>query len=460
MAYGNKDANFFKADPNIKGGNELKTGNYTVVIEDTNSSTPGLITIWDTQKVIQTGIGDVTNYRKVGTIPVGGTFTTNPGSTLSEEIEYFSDPNVKKAVINQAKLVVNKSLVTAAKDADRDPPGDLERSAFANKLLDDGTALTPEEKQELGFEDFANSADISEIPEISIEGQGRPSYGDYYYPKDISTIRQDKIKFIMKVPKGSKVNQIGSGLPTFQRTYVSENIGSVTLPIQPMISDRNSVDWAGLQLNAIDAAVAGASYGLAIKKDVKGLFTEAENQLRAVQQTLLNNKNIQQGMQVYLAQEAANVQGLLSRTAGAVLNPNLELLFRGPQLRPFTFTFTLSPREESEGEMTRNIIRFFKQGMSVKTTASNVFLKSPNVFDIQYKTYVDGVEVIHPSINTIKTCALIDCSVEYTPDGSYMTFNDEKRTMTSYRITLQFSETEPIYDKDYSDYPDENFIGF
>ena len=51
-----------------------------------------------------------------------------------------------------------------------------------------------------------------------------------------------------------------------------------------------------------------------------------------------------------LAGEAVGVQGLLSRATGTVLNPNLELLFQGPQLRPFTFQFRLSPRKATEAQ--------------------------------------------------------------------------------------------------------------
>ena len=90
--------------------------------------------------------------------------------------------------------------------------------------------------------------------------------------------------------------------------------------------------------------------------------------------------------------------------------------------------------------------------MSVKTSTSNVFLKSPFVFDIKYVTYDnDGTDTLHPSISRIKTCALLSCDVDYTPDGSYMTFNDGTRTMTSYGLSLRFSELEPIYSTHYTD---------
>jgi hypothetical protein len=86
--------------------------------------------------------------------------------------------------------------------------------------------------------------------------------------------------------------------------------------------------------------------------------------------------------------------------------------------------------------------------MAPQVSTGGLFLATPNVFNISYHT--PGKEM-HPSINRIKTCALQSCNVDYTPDGSYMTFNDDNRTMTSYNLTLQFSELEPVTSKDYFD---------
>ena len=94
--------------------------------------------------------------------------------------------------------------------------------------------------------------------------------------------------------------------------------------------------------------------------------------------------------------------------------------------------------------------------MSVKTSDSNVFLNAPNVFDINYKTFNGSTEISHPSINKIKTCALLSCDVQYTPDGTYMTYEDPYRTLTSYQLTLNFGELDPIFDDDYTDLDDNN----
>lgn len=63
----------------------------------------------------------------------------------------------------------------------------------------------------------------------------------------------------------------------------------------------------------------------------------------------------------------------------------------------------------------------------------------------------------HPSIGLIKRCALRSCTVDYTPLGSYMTYEDSDATMVSYNISLQFQEIIPVYS---SDYDDKHDIGY
>ena len=55
----------------------------------------------------------------------------------------------------------------------------------------------------------------------------------------------------------------------------------------------------------------------------------------------------------------------------------------------------------------------------------------------------------HNGLNLIKECALTNFNVEYTPANTYSTFEDG--TMTAYRISLQFTELEPVTEKDYKD---------
>ena len=72
--------------------------------------------------------------------------------------------------------------------------------------------------------------------------------------------------------------------------------------------------------------------------------------------------------------------------------------------------------------------------------------------DLRTKTFSLISFPIFLNLNRFKECALTNCSVNYTPDGSYMSYNDSNpdgRSMTAYELSLSFNELEPIFDDDY-----------
>ena len=69
----------------------------------------------------------------------------------------------------------------------------------------------------------------------------------------------------------------------------------------------------------------------------------------------------------------------------------MELMFNAPTLRKFEYSWKLAPRDPGEAAMINNIIRFFKQGMAVRTTAdkaggSSLLLGTPNIFRVKFQT--------------------------------------------------------------------------
>ena len=118
-------------------------------------------------------------------------------------------------------------------------------------------------------------------------------------------------------------------------------------------------------------------------------------------------------------------------------------------LRTFNYNYRFTPREPKEAKEIKNIIRFFKKQMAPKRSTSRIFLKSPNVFKLKYQ-FKNGD---HPFLNNIKMCALNGFTVDYTPDGSYSTYNDDggegDGSMTSYNVGLSFMEMTPIYNEDF-----------
>ena len=96
-------------------------------------------------------------------------------------------------------------------------------------------------------------------------------------------------------------------------------------------------------------------------------------------------------------------------------------MFNGPQLRPFSFTYSLSPRSKEEAKQVKGIIGFFKRAMAVQK--QDLFLKAPHVFEIKYKAAGED----HNSIGKIKTCALTSLNTQYTPAGTYSTYDDQEK---------------------------------
>ena len=417
---------------------------------------------------------DLSVATEIGTVDVKTGYLTLNGSASS--LQQRDRRSIQQTTKNPVTYWVNKigsEGIQALSDREKESLG----IASGNNNQSSDTTTNNDTNNENGGDDntttktpfnydsFFDSANAS-LTNINIEGrQFRDTYKNLHYPEGLGSNRQDRIRFTQKYTQGRKVNvTFDSNQKVFQRDPEIKIDGSVTLPIVTGIGDRNAVDWKDESLNPIQALGAGAAVGIfeGIRKGgLDATFTDAAGAFEAARDQVMNDKNVGSDMakaiNVYLAQQAVGAQGLLSRATGAILNPNLEMLFGGPKLRSFGFTFKLSPRDASEASQVRQILRFFKQGMSVKTSSSNVFLKAPNVFDIQYQTFnTDGNLIEHPSINFIKTCALTSCDVQYTPDGTYMTYEDPFRTMTSYQLTLNFGELDPIFDDDYTELDDDN----
>jgi hypothetical protein len=288
------------------------------------------------------------------------------------------------------------------------------------------------------------TADTSK-PQTTATGAGAV----FVYPIKMRETQQDRLKFtaVEYQPSGN-LNAGTFGQQNRTSTQGKNIIGTVFLPIQASISDFNSVEWQSGNINEIEKTAVNLSLGAmnAGTLDSAGLTKRLGTELSAAAAKIGDSSK---EIKVALAGEAASMQNLIGRF-GSVLNPNLELLFSGPQLRPFEFKFQMSAREQKEGENIKAIINFFKKNMAVKKSdGAGIFLRAPNTFLIEYK--YNGSDTTHPGINLIKECALLSCSVEYTPLGTYMTYPDG--TMVSYSMTLSFSELEPIYDVDYINHP-------
>lgn len=267
---------------------------------------------------------------------------------------------------------------------------------------------------------------------------------NFRYP--LSPGQGDFIMFIARKYEGGGVEFGDNGLTTKR---LGVEVANIVLPIQSSITDSNGVDWKEDRLDPLRAGAADIAVGTVKGEEGK----QFEKKIGKVSEFLKKNKEtIGNAVGTTLIGSALGVN-LLQRFSGKVINPNLELLFNGPTLRNFTFTFFMVAREPREAEQIKGIIKAFKKSMAAKS-GGGAFLEAPDIFEIKY---MDGdTGQLHNSLNRIKASALQNMNVDYTPAGTYSTFADANKTMTAYRMTLQFGELDPIYDTDYDDHP----IGF
>ena len=313
------------------------------------------------------------------------------------------------------------------------------------------------------------------------------------YPRDILQNQQDTLQITMynyQAPLGDTFLPKGGNIDTrkifekgLQRnSALKKLIGTVVLPIPSGIQDNNAISWGDDTMNSINAGatgyainntaqfaggVAGAQGGAGLLnaltkvqlpiKGMAGLLAltaaglSADNPMvkPAVVSALLNAAGFE-----------VSAETILARGAGIVPNSNLELLFQGPTLRSFGFSWRMSPRSDLEARNVKRIIRFFKQGSSPRKVnsqsgagANSLFLGTPNVFKLSYKT---GNEEIS-GLNKFKICALVNMSVVYAPDGTWAAY--DKGQPVSLTMSLNFQEIEPVYESDYQEGVSDLFKG-
>ena len=308
------------------------------------------------------------------------------------------------------------------------------------------------------------------------------------YPIDILKEQQDTLQITMyryQPPTGDLFTNPNFNIPEIfvkglqRNSALKKPIATVVLPIPSGIQDNNAVGWGDDTMNNMTAAVAGNINKDPLKaglgQGLLSLGTEITNALTGIKLPdatlrqmltiadaagiqnlagLMGNQQVKAAITSLLAKNAQfeiPAETILARGFGIVPNSNLELLFQGPTLRSFGFTWRMSPRSAKEARNVKRIIRMFKQGSAPRKLnsqsgagAASLFLGTPNVFKLSYKT-AGNKEI--SGLNKFKICALVNMSVVYAPDGTWAAY--DKGQPVSVQMSLNFNEIEPVYESDY-----------
>ena len=435
------------------------------------------------------------------------------------EVEFNSQLDVGGANEEFFKKQITKNIKTQIKDAEKKIKNKVSSDSESLFISDE---LRKKGITEDSVENGLGSKPIDELKELqkrknAIDGTRRTknTYGVMFYPSFIEKSAQDKLKITIlefapkKERKGKyeitkkkqtkasgfiyegslmdKFTGISDALGTKKFENVTEkkfgalprdqlsfdtrkrlefqkrSLGHMTLPIPDGVSDANRVNYGNGSLNPLQAGLADAitaglmGTGETVTEETAEAFTAVTDQSDQVKKII--------GAFAAETTLKVNPNELIARTEGQVFNNNLELLFQGPTLRTFNFRYKFSPRDESEIKNVMKIIRAFKQSSAVQKSKNGIFMVTPNTYKLEFKKGGAklGTGDRHRFLPRIKECALTQCTVDYMPEGSYMTYDSDdlsfQGSMVTYIVTLSFQELDPIFNDDYED-QDLGGIGF
>ena len=387
--------------------------------------------------------------KRVGTLGDDGKWEYNKNwwggangndKAFAEKIQ--KDGTLKK----QASKIVKKQLVDEGQTVD-------EANKKTNDLINKNEGIFTGDPKLSSVDEASNI--INGKAGKAAEGTREKGFGAYVFPaslrhKTVDGSGQDFLKFDMMKYEPKKMTKNFS-MSERSTEIDKRSIGSVILPIPGGIQDGQAVTWGGQSMSPLDMALANVALTTVGEGPGAGVG-KAGDLAKNIAKDFGANK---EALAAVIAGMAAGGQQLLTRTTGAIANPNMELLFGGPNLRTFSFQFLLAPRDKSEAMTVIKILRFFKQGMAPIITKSRLFMKSPHTFKLSYRNS-SGDQ--HKFLNKFKECALQSMGVDYAPNGQYSTYEDG--VMTAYQMTMTYSELNPIFNDDYGDGEFPSEIGF
>jgi len=417
------------------------------------------------------------------------------------DIQKEQERLLKEAGLDNKNNVIEETSYTQFRNEQRAINENINNPVWRNankELVEKNEKLygeSPEKKQDQNKK--YNTGSLLQNKQAPIRARG----GVLRYPLEAMTDSTDYLQIdIVEYSAIGEQNKARSGVDTLvslpgnrrnsiNRTRLPKGVsnkslvnkGTVLLQIPANIQDGNSVNTGDSKMNSIVGAALGAStslmtdvgdalggtnFGAGEGKRLQNAGIAAEKAIKGGLGDSGLSGNIRGLITKKLAASAVNALGgnvtmnqLLARQDGTIFNPNMELLFNGPTLRNFRFSFKMTPRGKKEAEQIKLIMRTFKMNMAPKVTSGgpNLFLKTPSVFELRYKSGRRD----HPFLHKFKQCFLTDISINYTGEGVYATY--ENKEPISMIMDLTFKELEPIYDIDYFDkygFDADNTVGY
>ena len=232
---------------------------------------------------------------------------------------------------------------------------------------------------------------------------------------------------------------------------IAEDYNSILLFMPEDVNTQYGANWGGVGVGVGQANVASM---IGTKTKIKNL-----NAMWDATKTALEGGAVQTGFGV--AKDLMNLSmggslttdQLLSSVSGRIINPNVELMYEAPELRGFNLNFKMMPRSPQEARNIFGICQTLKRAMLPswggkmkgklnKEDFNGSFLTLPKIVSVKFMTG----NSLNKYVTQYKPCAITNVSINYTPDGSYATYDDGSPVATL--LSIQFKELKLVFEQE------------
>lgn len=313
----------------------------------------------------------------------------------------------------------------------------------------------------------------------ALKPQGTSSSSSLRYPGDIAVTGESHyVLFTFKkyTPPFSKTAQSSVGGSATAVTAYNAQTNNLEDADHPQIllympegvAASYKTNWDGKAFGNVAAGVLRAAGQVADNKyldALKGITDTTATQIKNAS-SILGGKGIA-ALTKTLTGDSVGLNDIFSSIGGAILNPNVELIFGGHDLRTLQLTFKMVPYNLTEAQTIDKIVQTFKKAMLPKlnqgksgefwgilNSGSNParidaggkygsgFIGVPDLVQISFMR--GGTE--NSRVSKYKVCSITDFDVNYSPDGVYAVGPDGYPVATEIRVN--FMETKLVYKED------------
>ena len=149
--------------------------------------------------------------------------------------------------------------------------------------------------------------------------------------------------------------------------------------------------------------------------------------------------NILKGVGNVALQAAYNITGfenIKAATTQKIVNPFKDVVYKGPQLRTFSFKWTLVPHSEKDCETIKNIMDSFRyHAAPTKATDSGLSMFGfPGAFEISFHSYNGAFNQWLPQLGY---CVATNVSSNYSTMGMFASYRNGHPTEVELSIEMQ-----------------------